>query len=40
MYSYAGKIAFVFARVMRPRKQEEKPGGERSATSLASRSKP
>ena len=32
--------ARVFARVMRPRKQEAKPVGERSATPQASRSKP
>ncbi len=32
--------ARVFARVMRPRKQQAKPGGESSATPLASRSRP
>jgi uncharacterized protein len=32
--------ARVFARVMRPRKQEAQPGGERSAIPLASRSMP
>ena len=32
--------ARVFARVMRPRKQEAAPVGERSATPLASRSRP
>ncbi len=32
--------ARVFARVMRPRKKEAQPGGERSTTPLASRSKP
>ncbi len=32
--------ARVFARVMRPRKQQAKPGGEISATPLASRSRP
>ena len=32
--------ARVFARVMRPRKKEAKPVGERSATPLASRSRP
>jgi len=30
----------VFAKVMRPRKKEAKPGGERSATPLASQSRP
>ena len=30
----------VFARVMHPRKQEAAPGGERSATPLASQSRP
>ena len=33
-------MARVFARVMRPRKQEARPGGERSATPLASQSRP
>jgi uncharacterized protein len=32
--------ARVFERVMRPHKQEAQPGGERSATPLASRSRP
>lgn len=32
--------ARVFAKVMRPRKQEARPGGERSAIPLATRSRP